>query len=106
MSYNIVQISPLYGLCSHRCDSSEVLVFLRSVRRLLVTASVVHSSPILVTLMMEVQSSFETSVLIIVTRRGIPEDAVLHSHRHENLKSYIIRKVLFLLSKGQILEMQ
>jgi hypothetical protein len=38
-------------------------VFLRSVRRLLVTASVVPSSPILVTLMMEVLSSFKSSVL-------------------------------------------
>jgi hypothetical protein len=41
----------------------EPLVFLRSVRRLLFTASVVPSSPILVTLMMEALSSSETSVL-------------------------------------------
>jgi hypothetical protein len=44
-----------------RTDVSEVrsasLVFLRSVRRLLVTASVVPSSPILVTLMEELSSS-------------------------------------------------
>jgi hypothetical protein len=38
-------------------------VFLRSVRRLLVAASVVPSSPILVTLMKEALSSSETSVL-------------------------------------------
>jgi hypothetical protein len=37
-------------------------VFLRSMRRLLVTASVVPSSPILVTLMKEALSSSETSV--------------------------------------------
>jgi hypothetical protein len=30
-----------------------------------------------------------TSVLTRVTRRNIPEDAILHSHRRENLKSYI-----------------
>jgi hypothetical protein len=43
------------------------LVFLRSVRRLLVTDSAVPSSPILVTLMKEAQSSSETSVLTRAT---------------------------------------
>jgi hypothetical protein len=33
--------------------------------------------------------SFETSLLTRATRRNFPEDYILHSHRRENLKSYI-----------------
>jgi hypothetical protein len=51
--------------------------------------SVLHSSLILVTLMMKEIRSSETSILSRTTRRNISEDGLLHSHRFENLKSYI-----------------
>jgi hypothetical protein len=40
---------------------------------------------------MEAIRSSKTSVLITATQRHIPEDSILHSHRHENLRSYSVR---------------
>jgi hypothetical protein len=63
----------------------------------LVRASIVPSSQILVTLMKEALSSSETSVLRRATRRNITEDAILHSQRRENLKSYITRNAYIMV---------
>jgi hypothetical protein len=56
-------------------------------------ANVVPSSAILVTIMMEAPRYPETSVLIRASRHNIPQVGSLHSHRRENLKSYIVLTV-------------
>jgi hypothetical protein len=54
-----------------------------------ITTNVVHSTLILLTLMIEVIRPSETSTLARTTRCYSPEDGILHSHRREYIKSYV-----------------
>jgi hypothetical protein len=63
------------------------VLFLRSVRRLIVTASIDPSSQIRVTTKNNALSSSETSVLTRATRRYITEDIIL---QHSNV---LLRKL-------------
>jgi hypothetical protein len=88
-----MQLSTLLALLDDQIEHSldhEEWRLLGCYAVLLVTANVVPSPPSLVTLMMEALSSFKTSFITISALRNNPEDAILHSHRRENLKSYIV----------------
>jgi hypothetical protein len=76
----------------------------RSFLRLLVTANVAPSSPILVTLTMKAIRSSETSVLTRATQRNIQEDGILYSHRCENLKLTIVDWYQLVQGTQRILE--
>jgi hypothetical protein len=74
------EVRSSFGMLRHVAHV-RILVFLRSLRRLLVTDNVVPPS--------------KTSVLTRTTRRNIPEDDILHNKRRENLKSECYFSYLF-----------
>jgi hypothetical protein len=77
------------GVSEERIASIGKVTKIGAKKLLLLLLIAVSNAPILVTLMMEAMFSSETSVLIKATWRNIPKYGILHSHRRENLKSYI-----------------
>jgi hypothetical protein len=76
--------------CMNKLPETQTQVLMNyqsSLPQLLITANVVSSTLIFVTLMMEVIRSSETLLLTRATRHSIPEDGILRSHRCESLKS-------------------
>jgi hypothetical protein len=71
-------------------ESSASFIRVTRIGELATTLAVTSSSPILVTLIKEALSCSETSVLTRATWLNVPLDTILHSHRRENLRSYII----------------
>jgi hypothetical protein len=81
--------------CVRRCFGGTYRLHLqgRNIRELCLQPSAHAGSSLgyFSTLKMETIRSSETSVHTRSTRRYIPEDGILHSHRCENLKSYTIQ---------------
>jgi hypothetical protein len=106
LAENIKSITSEFKII-RRMPSSGMLCHVALVRidvgtlRLLVTANVVPSSQILITLMKEAIRSSKTLVLTRATWCNIPENGILHSRRRENLKSFSNSSLFELTSCGQ-----
>jgi hypothetical protein len=80
---------PESPLCSATADLSRCSRFSLRYSSQPVSIRLTLARVISSTLKMEAIRSSETSVYIKPTRYHIPEDGILHSHRCENLRSYI-----------------
>jgi hypothetical protein len=77
----------MYGATAYTFARMASSVMLRCVALVRTDVSEDLSASI-ITLMMEALRSAETLVLTRATRSNISEDAILQSHRLENIKSY------------------
>jgi hypothetical protein len=77
MYASIIRLETISELGTMLLVASKQALFIRSVLQLLVTVSVVPSSPIAVTLMMEAINSSVTSARTRARQHHIPEDGIL-----------------------------